>query len=70
MTKSIKPTKNFKNQYKKIRNNPKWKQIFTIGTMADPEKSPFEYIIECLIHSKGFKDYRSNQTWSGISIDI
>jgi mRNA-degrading endonuclease YafQ of YafQ-DinJ toxin-antitoxin module len=50
MTKEIKRTTKFKKQYKKIRYNPKWKLIFSKGTMADPERSPFEYIVGCLLN--------------------
>lgn len=57
MTREIKITKQFKKQYKSVKKNPKWKNIFTSGTMADKNMSPFEYIIECLINDRQIPKY-------------
>lgn len=60
MTKVIKYTKNFKKQFKKRRQDPKWRSVFKSSLPQEldyQERSPWEFIIQCLIEDKTIPDY-------------
>lgn len=50
MARVIKYTKAFKKQFKKRRQDPKWRSISSLPQeLDDQERSPWKYIIQCLI---------------------
>ena len=60
MAKVIKYTKAFKKQFKKRRQDPKWRSIFKSSLpqeLDDQKRSPWKYIIQCLIEDKTIPDY-------------
>lgn len=60
MTKVIKYTKNLKKQFKKRRQDPKWRSVFKSSLPQEldyQERSPWEFIIQCLIEDKTIPDY-------------
>lgn len=60
MTKAIKYTKTFKKQFKKRRQDPKWRSVFKSSLpqeLDDQERSPWKFIIQCLIEDKTIPDY-------------
>ena len=60
MAKVIKYTKTFKKQFKKRRQDPKWRSIFKSSLpqeFDDQKRSPWKYIIQCLIEDKTIPDY-------------
>lgn len=55
MARVIKYTKAFKKQFKKRRQDPKWRSIFKSSLpqeLDDQKRSPWKYIIQCLIEDK------------------
>lgn len=60
MTKSIKFTKAFKKQFKKRTQDPKWRSVFKGSLpqeLGDQKRSPWEFIIQCLIEDRTIPDY-------------
>ena len=62
MARVIKYTKAFKKQFKKRRQDPKWRSIFKSSLpqeLDDQKRSPWKYIIQCLclIEDKTIPDY-------------
>ena len=60
MAKVIKYTKAFKKRFKKRRQDPKWRSIFKSSLpqeFDDQKRSPWKYIIQCLIEDKTIPDY-------------
>ena len=60
MARVIKYTKTFKKQFKKRRQDPKWRSIFKSSLpqeLDDQKRSPWKYIIQCLIEDKTIPDY-------------
>lgn len=60
MARVIKYTKAFKKQFKKRRQDPKWRSIFKSSLpqeFDDQKRSPWKYIIQRLIEDKTIPDY-------------
>ena len=60
MARVIKYTKTFKKQFKKRSQDPKWRSIFKSSLpqeLDDQKRSPWKYIIQCLIEDKTIPDY-------------
>lgn len=68
MARVIKYTKAFKKQLKKRRQDPKWRSIFKSSLpqeLDDQKRSPWKYIIQCLIEDKTIPDYFYPHTLEG-----
>lgn len=60
MTKAIKPTKQFKKQFRKRKQDPKWRKIFKGELPAEidtQKRSPWQFITECLINEQAIPEY-------------
>lgn len=60
MTKDIKYTKNFKKRFKKKQHDPEWRVVFKKSlpqSLDTQERSPWEFIIHCLIENKKIPEY-------------
>lgn len=60
MTKAIKYTKTFKKQFKKRCQDPKWRSVFKSSLpqeLDEQERSPWKFIIQCLIEDRTIPDY-------------
>ncbi|MCX8723889.1 type II toxin-antitoxin system YafQ family toxin [Lactobacillus sp. B4005] len=70
MMKAIKYTKVFKKQLKKRRQDSKWHSVFN-GTLPyeldKQERSPWEFIIRCLIEDHKIPDYFHPHALEGLN---
>ena len=72
MAKVIKYTKTFKKQFKKRRQDPKWRSIFKSSLpqeFDDQKRSPWKYIIQCLIEDKTIPDYFYPHALEGVTME-
>ena len=72
MAKVIKYTKAFKKQFKKRRQDPKWRSIFKSSLpqeFDDQKRSPWKYIIQCLIEDKTVPDYFYPHALEGVTME-
>ncbi|WP_281827723.1 MULTISPECIES: type II toxin-antitoxin system YafQ family toxin [Lactobacillus] len=52
------PTNHFRKQYKKVKNNSRWNNIFNGKVpFENDNRSPWEYVIDCLIEGKKLPTY-------------
>lgn len=68
----IKYTKAFKKQFKKRRQDPKWRSIFKSSLpqeFDDQKRSPWKHIIQCLIEDKTIPDYFYPHTLEGVTME-
>lgn len=52
----IVPTSKFKKQFKKVRKNPRWHNIF-YGSLPFNKLSPWEYVVDCFLNDQPLDDY-------------
>lgn len=72
MARVIKYTKAFKKQFKKRRQDPKWRSIFKSSLpqeFDDQKRSPWKYIIQCLIEDKNIPDYFYPHALEGVTME-
>lgn len=72
MARVIKYTKAFKKQFKKRRQAPKWRSIFKSSLpqeFDDQKRSPWKYIIQCLIEDKTIPDYFYPHALEGVTME-
>ncbi len=72
MARVIKYTKAFKKQFKKRRQDPKWRSIFKSSLpqeFDDQKRSPWKYIIQCLIEDKTIPDYFYPHALEGVTME-
>ena len=72
MARVIKYTKAFKKQFKKRRQDPKWRSIFKSSLpqeLDDQKRNPWKYIIQCLIENKTIPDYFYPHTLEGVTME-
>ncbi|MCZ3521501.1 hypothetical protein L2826_08250 [Lactobacillus gasseri] len=72
MARVIKYTKTFKKQFKKRRQDPKWRSIFKSSLpqeFDDQKRSPWKYIIQCLIEDKTIPDYFYPHALEGVTME-
>ncbi|KRL20327.1 hypothetical protein [Lentilactobacillus kisonensis] len=70
MHRSIKFTKQFKKQFRKRKQDPKWYPIFhnPLPEAIDPRgRTPWEFIIACLINDDPIPDYFYVHALEGLS---
>lgn len=72
MARVIKYTKALKKQFKKRRQDPKWRSIFKSSLpqeLDDQKRSPWKYIIQYLIEDKTIPDYFYPHTLEGVTME-
>ena len=72
MARVIKYTKTFKKQFKKRRQDPKWRSIFKSSLpqeLDDQKRNPWKYIIQCLIEDKTIPDYFYPHALEGVTME-
>ena len=50
------PTSSFKKQFKKVKNNPRWKKIFN-GNLPFSNKSSWDYVISSFLNDTELPGY-------------
>lgn len=53
----IKATKKFKQQFKRVRRDSRWRPIFYGTVPFDEQHSPWEFITQCFLQNKAIPDY-------------